>query len=152
MKYAKAYEIFASQMFWRILFHLRRNRRFHPSLLGFHIAKQYFILITSMHLNTFLHPLVHLVGFALAEHEGHIFGEFAKQMRGACPSIPTVSTRKNHFFGSGFFNEIRLSANTSLNLSLSLKFTTLLPLSPPDKFSHRILREVNFYVNILQKL
>ena len=26
-------------------------------------------------------------------------------------SIPTVSTRKNHFFGSGFFNEIRLSAS-----------------------------------------
>ena len=51
-----------------------------------------------------------------------------------------------------FFNEIRLSANTSLNLSLSLELTTLLPLSPPDKFSHRILREVNFYVNILQKL
>ena len=88
MKYAKAYEIFASQMFWRILFHLRRNRRFHPSLLGFHIAKQYFILITSMHLNTFLHPLVHLVRFALAEHDGHKIGGICEANARGLPLDP----------------------------------------------------------------
>ena len=104
MKYAKAYEIFDSQIFWRILFHLRRRRRFHPSLLGFHIAKQYFILITSMHLNTFLHPprpsrAVRLGGARGTNNRGNL----RSKCEGLAPRSPPSPPEKRLHFCEVFF-------------------------------------------------
>ena len=47
--------------------------------------------IDDIHGSAVIFDIVPLVRFALAEHEGHIIGEFAKQMRGTC-FVNTCST------------------------------------------------------------
>ena len=76
MKYAVAYEGF-------ILFHIEQSEMFHNPSGLFHIFRKKNI---SLNFQLFLvvktgsEPIVHLVRFALAEHDGHIIGEICEAM------------------------------------------------------------------------